>query len=159
MPGTVATIQFTQEQARSLTGVSVETIRHWRKVVPYLGNKLGKAARFSFADLLGLAVTHELISNFGIRITSIGQSIDSLFQILSAARPTSLEGVVAVISTSATSLVPTAELSGRELSEPILVIALDPLVVRLRRQMIPIIPAFEQTTLPFSPRVERRRGA
>jgi hypothetical protein len=54
---TVSTIQFTQEQARTLTDVSVETIRHWRKVVPSLANKPGKSARFTFSDVVGLAVT------------------------------------------------------------------------------------------------------
>lgn len=155
----IATIQFTQEQVRGLTGVSVETIRHWRKAVPYLGTKPGKAARFSFADLLGLAVTHELISHFGVRITSICQGIDALFRVLAEARPASLEGAVAVVTTSGTSLVAAVELPGRGLSEPVLAIALDPLIARLRRQMMPVIAAFEQTTLPFPPRVVRRRGA
>ena len=27
-------IQFTQDQMRTLTGVSTETVRHWRKAVP-----------------------------------------------------------------------------------------------------------------------------
>ncbi len=155
----IATIQFTQEQARGLTGVSVETIRHWRKAVPYLGTKPGKSARFSFADLLGLAVTHELISNFGVRITSISEGIDRLFRVLSDARPASFEGAVAVVTTSGASLVPAVELPERGLSEPVLAIGLDPLIARLRRQMMPVIAAFEQTTLPFPPRVVRRRGA
>lgn len=155
----IAAIQFTQEQARGLTGVSVETIRHWRKAVPYLGTKPGKSARFSFADLLGLAVTHELISNFGVRITSISEGIDRLFRVLSDARPASFEGAVAVVTTSGASLVHAVELPERGLSEPVLAIGLDPLIARLRRQMMPVIAAFEQTTLPFPPRVVRRRGA
>lgn len=60
---TITTIQFTQDQMRTVTGVSIETVRHWRKIVPYLATKAGKAARFSFADLLGLAVTNELVGS------------------------------------------------------------------------------------------------
>ena len=51
----ITAIHFTQDQMRTLTGVSVETVRHWRKTIPYLATKTGKAARFSFAELLGLA--------------------------------------------------------------------------------------------------------
>jgi hypothetical protein len=49
-------IHFTQEQARVLTGVSLGDLRQWRKAVPYLMAKPGKAARFTFADLVGLAI-------------------------------------------------------------------------------------------------------
>ena len=151
----VATIQFTQEQARGLTGVSIETIRHWRKVVPYLSSKPGKAARFSFADLLGLAVTQELVSAFGVRITNVGVGIDGLFRALADTRPGALEGAMAIVTTSKTYLVFANDLSGQQMIEPALAIALDPLIGRLRRQMMPISPAHEQSTLPFPPRVLR----
>ena len=79
----VSAIQFTQEQVRTLTGASVETVRHWRKAVPYLAEKSGKAARFSFSDVVALAITHELVRTFGVQIASVGIGIDSLFRLLS----------------------------------------------------------------------------
>ena len=148
-------ILFTQEQARTLTGVSVETIRHWRKIVPCLAAKPGKAARFTFADVVGLAVTRELISTFGVHIASIGQGVSSLFRALSEARAASLEGATAILTTTDASLVSAHDIMAWRLPGPALAIPLDPVIGRLRRQMMPIIPTVEQTTLPFIPRAVR----
>ena len=88
----VSAIQFTQEQVRTLTGASVETVRHWRKAVPYLAEKSGKAARFAFSDVVALAITHELVRTFGVQIASVGIGIDSLFRLLSQTNHQSLDG-------------------------------------------------------------------
>jgi hypothetical protein len=86
------TIQFTQEQARDLAGVSPGEVRAWRKAVRYLAAKPGKAARFTFADILGLAITRRITGDFHVRISDIGDSMDALFRALSETRPSDLEG-------------------------------------------------------------------
>ena len=91
------TIQFTQEQARDLAGVSPGEVRAWRKAVSYLAAKPGKAARFTFADILGLAITRRITSDFHVRISDIGDSMDALFRVLSETRPSDLEGSIALI--------------------------------------------------------------
>ncbi len=151
----IATIHFTQEQARTLTGVSAETIRHWRKLVPHLAGKPGKSARFTFTDVIGLAVTRELIATFGVHIINISQGVDALFRSLSDARPTSLEGAVAMVTTTDTSLIPASDIIEWRFAGPALAVPLDQLIGRLRRQMMPVIPAADQATLPFLPRVVR----
>ena len=99
----VTAIQYTQDQMRTLTGVSVETVRHWRKTVPYLASKTGKAARFTFADLLGLAVTNELVSSLGVHIATVSVGVDALFRLLGTSSALALNGSVAfVTATSAT---------------------------------------------------------
>ncbi|WP_319100658.1 MerR family transcriptional regulator, partial [Pseudomonas aeruginosa] len=99
----VTAIHYTQDQMRTLTGVSAETVRHWRKTVPYLASKTGKAARFTFADLLGLAVTNELVSSLGVHIATVSVGVDALFRLLSTSGALALNGSVAfVTSTSAT---------------------------------------------------------
>ena len=102
----VTAIQFTQEQARTLTGVSVETIRHWRKAIPYLSSKTGKAARFTFADVLGLAVTHELVDSFGVHIASLSAGVDAFFRLLASSGPASLEGAIVFITSTEATLAP-----------------------------------------------------
>jgi hypothetical protein len=151
------TIHFTQEQARTLTGVSPETMRHWRKVVPHLGGKLGKSARFSFTDIISLLVVHELVAKFGIHIANIGEGVDALFRRLSEVRPSTLEDTVAVVTAVDTSLILTSEFVGRGMLGPSMAVPLAPLIERMRRQMMPITPMVEQATLPFPPRVMRVR--
>jgi hypothetical protein len=151
----VTTLQFTQEQARLLTGVSSETIRHWRRVLPYLAGKPGKAARFTFADVVGLAATCELVERFGVRIASIKVGVNNLFERLADTRPTMLEDSVAVLEPAEARLFPIEELHRHRLDGAAWVVPLEPLISRLRRNMLPTAVGEEQRALPFLPKVVR----
>lgn len=155
----ITAIQFTQDQTRTLTGVSVETVRHWRKAIPYLSFKTGKAARFSFTDLLGLAVTNELVNSFGVHIATLSVGIDALFRLLATSGPASLDGAtVFVTATEAVLHEAGAEGIGRVLAKPALMIPLAPLIAKIQRHMLPVIPVSSQTVLPFPPETVRSRA-
>lgn len=149
----LATIQFTQEQARDIAEVSPGELRAWRKAVVYLAHKPGKAARFTFADLVGLAMTSELTNRFGVRISDIGASVDSLFQELANARPAHLEGLVALIGLASTRLLEVGDFSARQIGEPTLVVPCDPIVSRIGARMLPSTPTMAQSSLPFPPQI------
>ena len=158
MPAITA-IQYTQDQMRTLTGVSVETVRHWRKTVPYLASKTGKAARFTFADLLGLAVTNELVSSLGVHIATVSAGVDALFRLLADSSTMTLNGaVVFVTPTSATMRDLGPEGLGPVPTQPTVTIPLDPLITRLQQHMLPIMPASRQASLPFPPEAIRSRA-
>jgi hypothetical protein len=151
----VAAIRFTQEQTRTLTGVSPETIRHWRKVVPYLRAKPGKSARFTFADIVGLAVTREFTATFGVHITNVSAGVNALFEVLAETRPTLFENAIAVVTAAEASLFSAEDFTGRRLDAPVLLVPLGPLIARLRHHMVPVPPPSEQASLPFPPRMVR----
>lgn len=149
----ITTIHFTQEQARTLTGVSVETIRHWRKAIPYLASKPGKSARFTFADVVGLAVTQE-ITNFGVRIANVSSGVEVLFRLLSETSLGVLEESMALVTSTAASIV-RSDTVGTRLDCLGLVVPLQPLITRVREHMLPVMPASEQASLPFPPQIAR----
>lgn len=151
----VTAIQFTQDQMRTLTGVSAETVRHWRKTIPYLATKTGKAARFSFADLLGLAVTNELVNSLGVHIGTVSAGVDALFRLLSNSTPPILDGGIALITPTEASLRESSKWRVSATAEPTLAIALDPLILRLQRHVLPLAPLSSQATLPFRPEAVR----
>ena len=154
----VTAIQFTQEQARTLTGMSVETIRHWRKAIPYLASKTGKAARFTFAEVLGLAVTHELVNSFGVHITTLSAGVDALFRLLATSSPASLDGAIVFITSTEATLYE-AGVEGSQLpTKPALVIPLAPLMTRIQRHMLPVMSGSSQTVFPFPPEAVRSRA-
>lgn len=158
MPEVIA-IQFTQDQMRTLTGVPVETMRHWRKAIPYLAPKTGKAARFSFADLLGLAVTNELVNSFGVHITTVSAGVDALFRLLAASGAASLEDTIVLITASDTVLREVGpDNIGQITARPSFVIPLAPLIIKLQQQMLPVLPISNQAVLPFPPEVVRSRA-
>lgn len=149
----LATIQFTQEQARDIAEVSPGDVRAWRKAVPYLADKPGKAARFTFADLVGLAITSELTNHFGARISDIGISVDRLFRELADARPAHLEGFIALIGSASAGLLTIGDFSARQISGPTLVVPCDPIVSRIGARMMPSTPSSAQSALPFPPQM------
>lgn len=149
----LATIQFTQEQARDIAKVSPGDVRAWRKAVPYLAAKPGKAARFTFADLIGLAITSELTNRFGARISDIGASVDKLFHELANARPTHLEGLVALIGSASARLLTVGDFSARQIDEPTLIVPCDPIVSQISARMMPSTPVATQSALPFPPQI------
>lgn len=157
MPGVTA-IQFTQDQMRTLTGVSAETVRHWRKTIPYLATKTGKAARFSFADLLGLAVTHELVNSLGVHIGTVSGGVDALFRLLEESAAPVLEGSVAIITPTAASVRDSGSWSIGPSASPTLAIPLNPLISRLQQHVLPVAPPPSQASLPFPPEAVRSRA-
>ena len=147
------TIQFTQEQARELACVSPGDVRAWRKAVPYLAAKKGKAARFTFADLVGLAITADLTGAFHVRISDAGTGVDQLFRELAEARPSHLEGLIALIGTASARLIPEAEFGVSDVAEPTFVVPCDPVLARIGQRMMPTTLASPQTPLPFPPQM------
>jgi hypothetical protein len=153
----VATIQFTQDQARTLTGVSVESVRHWRKTIPYLSIKAGKAARFTFSEVIGLSITHELVNSFGIHIANMSQGIDCLFRLLASASPTSLEHSLILITRTEALLFEETPTQRHLHVAPALIFPLDPLLAKIQSHMLPATTSPSQVALPFPPEAVRTR--
>ena len=157
MSGVIA-IQFTQDQMRSLTGVSAETARHWRRTIPYLRAKTGKAARFTFADLLGLAVTHEIVNSLGVHIGTVSEGVDALFHLLADSATSIPKAGVALVTPNAASLHELGSWSLGRSGQPTLAIPLDPLLSRLQQYVLPLTPPPSQVALPFPPEAVRSRA-
>lgn len=139
---------YTQEQARSVTGIGQETLRHWRKLVPYLAAKSGKAARFSFGDFVGLAVTREITDRLGISISCVQDGIESLFRVL--AQLTAVQpGSIAVLQHCVSSVVISETRLGSLECEPTVLIPLDPVIEDLRAKLLSGLKLPAQSVLPF----------
>ena len=146
----VNSVQFTQDQARTLTGVSAETVRHWKKAIPYLSAKTGKAARFTFADVLGLAVIHQMVNLFGVHIAVMCTGVDALLHLLTASDPNVQDrAIVFLTSTEANLHEASIDGIGQSPLKPALMIPPAPLIANIHRQMLPAMPASSQTAFPF----------
>jgi hypothetical protein len=152
----VRTIRFTQEQVRDIAEVSPGDVRQWRKFVPYLAANSGKAARFTFNDVVGLGLTREFTDSLGVRISEIGPGVDALFRVLAEVRPTHLEGLIALVERASCRLLPIAELGTQRIAGPVIVAPCDPILAKISVRMMPISAGSNQTTLPFSPHAVRR---
>lgn len=126
---------YTQEQARAITGIGQETLRHWRKVVPYLAIKSGKAARFSFSDLVGLLVTRRVTERLGVNISQVQGGIDCLFRLL-ANEGIFRAGTVAVVQSSVSLLMGSEAQLKELLNGPTVLIPLDQVIEDLQAKLL-----------------------
>jgi hypothetical protein len=62
------TLRFTPGQLRETVGISVETFRHWKRVLPPFAKHGGRAANFSVGDLLAALVLRQLTEDCGVRV-------------------------------------------------------------------------------------------
>jgi hypothetical protein len=154
---TISPIQFTQEQARTATGIPPETLRHWRKLVPYLAHKSGKAARFTFSDLVGLTVTYELIQTFGISIGTARAAVDQLFRVLGDSQPSVFESGVIVLTATTAKLYRIDQALKWESLGPTVIVSCGPLARRVQERVLPGVRVDQQRSLPFLPRAVRSR--
>jgi hypothetical protein len=152
----IRAIQFTQEQARTATGIPPETLRHWRKLIPYLAQKSGKAARFTFSDLVGLAVTYELIRTFGGSIATVRAGVDQLFRVLADSKPSVFESGVLVLTATTAKLYRADQAMKWETFGPTVVVSCGPLAKRVQEHVLPGVRVDQQRNLPFLPRAVRR---
>jgi len=150
-------MHFTQEQAREIARIPPETLRHWRKAVPYLSAKRGKSARFTFVELLGLAVLRLLTASLGIQIGAIGPAVDAMFSIL---RDLSVDGTEDLILriTKDQAQVASDSLSVGASDQAAIIVPLAPLLTQLQRAILPIVATAPQRALRFPPESVRRHA-
>jgi hypothetical protein len=151
-------VDFTQDQARSLAGVPVETLRHWRKAIPYLSSKVGKATRFSFSEVVALAVTRELVETFGVHIATLSAAVDAMFSLVTETTPARLESATIAFSAHEARWYDTASQGANLLKQSVIVVPLTPIVSTLQRRILPFAETSRQEALRFPPESVRRQA-
>lgn len=90
-------MRYTQGQIRDLVGLSVETLRAWRSVIPFLAERRGHSPIFTAGDMVAFAALAELVGTFGVRIGSIAEQAQTLFELCHTQSWITLEDCVVVI--------------------------------------------------------------
>lgn len=74
-------MQYTQAQLRGAVGISLDTYRHWKRVLPPLAAKSGRAAAFSIGDIVAVSVVRRLTETAGIRVAHLSDVAPAIFEI------------------------------------------------------------------------------
>lgn len=90
-------MQFSQNQLRDTLGISVETFRHWKRVLPPFAERKRYTSRFSTGDLLAAAVLSRLTNQCGIRVGLLPEISQAAVEICNAGSWTALEGKALVV--------------------------------------------------------------
>lgn len=141
-------MQFTPEQAREMAELGPETLRHWRKAVPYLSAKKGKAARFTFAEIVGLAVLRHASGCFGIQVSFVSVAIDEMFVALCRYPTLNDNGLHIRLTTEEARVVDGRDLSSDE-CKPAILVPLSPIVEKLNQRILPTFTVAPQRAFSF----------
>lgn len=159
-------VNFTPGQLRETIGISAETYRHWRRVLPVFIERRGYTPCFSTGDLLAAGVLKCLTEECGIRVGFLGEVSTQIVQLCNASSWAALENMFLVVDlrTQQCQLTKTVEkASGIGAA---IICPLNPILHRLRDTLLKTHPADDQTHLRFplvavlsNARSNRRRRA
>ncbi len=151
------TIQFTTQQARSIAGISSEAWRHWRKHLPHVAAKKGKAARFSMGEIVALCAVEEVVNKLGLRVAVLSDGLDQVFQACAPMSLLYLRDCSFVVTAANGKIFKTEQVRG--LSNSAVVIPCENIVDQVLRATFQDSDEVYQRSLPFPPAAVARGSA
>jgi hypothetical protein len=154
-------VEFTPGQLREIVGLSVETFRHWKRVLPPFANRRGYAPCFSVGDLLAASILRRLTDNCGVRVGHLKNVSIEISHFCNTSSWPAMEGRILVvdISDGTCRMVRNGSASGQDIA---ILCPLDPILTELRDELLQSKPLAAQSQLMFPPAVVRsdsqRRG-
>jgi len=144
-------VQFTPGQLRETVGISVETFRHWKRVLPPFAKRKRYVPSFSVGDLLAGRILRRLTEGCGIRVGHLTKISDKIVRVCNTTAWASLEQKVLLIDL----VKDTCRLSGpnhdNSAEDVILRCQLAPIMRELRDALLRSHPAPNQQSLLFPP--------
>lgn len=90
-------MQFSQGQLREVLGISVETFRHWKRVLPPFAHRKPYTPGYSMGDVLAAGVLHRLTDRCGVRAGHLAEISKTVVNICNTDAWASLESRALVI--------------------------------------------------------------
>ena len=144
-------MQFTAGQLRETAGISVETYRHWKRVLPPFSDRQGYIPTFSIGDLIAARVLRCLTETFGVRaghLSSLSVEIVRLCNDTPWAKLANRDVAIDPVDQTC-HLARHGGVGARE--KPIIICPMSPLMVELGNELQRLLPASDQRQLQFPP--------
>lgn len=149
--GRAARMQFTQGQLRSILGLSQETFRHWKKVLPPFADGRGHSPCFTTGDLLGAAIIRRLTDFGGLRVGRLGEISVKIVALCNTSSWTALEGDVLIVNLKSGACHLGKSKSEASISDITVVCPLTPIMTELRDTLLRSQTKDDQGRLLFPP--------
>lgn len=156
-------MQYTQAQVRETVGLSLETYRHWKRVLPPLATKGGRTACFSIGDLIAASIVHRLTEVAGVRVGHLSDVSAAIFEICNSSPWANLGGTTLWVDLEQRTCVVERAVRSHPDASLVLFCRLDPILCRLRDALLRSQPDQGQSELLLPPvratAVRRQRRA
>ena len=84
-------MQFTPGQLREVVGISMETFRHWKRVLPPFAKRKRHTPSFTVGDLLAGRILRRLTEGCGVRVVHLTEVTNEIVSVCNMAVWASLE--------------------------------------------------------------------
>ncbi len=153
-------MEYTLTQFRDSVGLSLETHRHWKRVLPPLTRRRGRLPCFTIGDLIAAGVVSRITEGAGVRVGHLSDIADALFTLCNSSSWATLVGSTLVIDLErrVCELVPPGIIPS--VKELVLFCRLDPILDGLRAKLLKDQQTPAQSSLRFPPvrvSADRRR--
>ena len=144
-------MHFTLGQLRNTLGLSVETYRHWKRVLPPFINRRGYAPCFSIGDLLAASILHRLTNRCGVRVGHLREISTEISRLCNTSSWAALKGRILVVDMLGGTCWMVKDQSEARNHDIAIVCPLDPILAELRNALLGSQPSADQTQLMFPP--------
>jgi len=149
-------MQFTPGQLRETVGISVETFRHWKRVLPPFAHRKRYIPCFTVGDLLAGRILRSLTEGCGVRVGHLAQVSEEIVRVSNMAPWAALEDKTLVIDLVKGTCFLSKGYQQGESADVILLCALNPIMHELRDTLLRSCPTADQQNLFLSPvKIER----
>jgi hypothetical protein len=144
-------MQFTPGQLRETVGISVETFRHWKRVLPPFANRKRYTPCFTVGDLLAGRILRTLTEGCGVRAGHLAKVSQEIVRVSNAAPWAALEDKTLVIDLVNGKCRLANDFHDNERNHFVFLCAMKPVMHELRDALLRSRPSTDQQSLFFSP--------
>ena len=150
-------MQFTPGQLRETVGISVETFRHWKRVLPPFADRKRYTPCFTVGDLLAGRILRSLTEGCGVRVGHLAKVSQAIVRVTNMASWAALEDKTLVIDLAKGECHLSKDYQPSESADFALLCAMNPIMHELHDALLRSRPMADQQNLFLSP-VELERN-
>jgi hypothetical protein len=143
-------MEYTLSQFRDIAGLSVETHRHWKRILPPVRRRAGRSPCFTLGDLIAGLLVRRLTEEAGVRVGHLVDVADGLFDLCSSPWA-SLEGTTLVLDLRRRTFVLSKGRASQPSSDFSLICRMEPILAEVRARLLKDQSSTAQGSLPFPP--------
>ena len=144
-------MQFTPGQLREIVGISVETFRHWKRVLPPFAHRKRYIPCFTIGDLLAARILRSLTEGCGVRVGHLARVSQEIVRASNMTPWVTYEERTLVIDLVKGTCRVSKVYQQNEGANFVLLCAMNPIMHELRDALLRSRPSADQHNLSLSP--------
>jgi DNA-binding transcriptional MerR regulator len=125
-------MRYDTSQVLALTGITKETLRHWKRVLPPLFGRDGRSEGYTFQEVLALAIIARAVQDLSVPISRFTAIAERLFTEVAAQIQPSGRSLVLCITRNEMAFAAHGELPN---AETIAIVRVEPIANKLGREV------------------------